>query len=587
MRCVIKGLYCTCFNSISVNDEVEDIGPYLEDTQIDRSDSPIRSGEMKDVSLNDKMEDEASSEDNHALNEENHALNEDDHALKEDDHALKEDDHALKEDDHALNEDDLALNEDENDRTLKEADYALDEDDHAFDAHDDHASNGDDQTSNEDDYEKETLRSETESSLSPDGVKREMDKVLDIFDEEDGVVEMVSDDSDSDEQASLESSTSVISIKQETKMTLSDKTSTEKLHCKKDLVNSPTTSEQGDIDIKDEQDSFDILSLEKHVKESSNLDLESDEDQPVDKHSISIFPKSVKLSDTHNNTETVSGIELDGFQNLKDTGASSGNSKSIDVNCEESSRILHNTETQENTCTDKFAHSNQDAQSDTTKTSDRTENETESVVILDSPSCESEHVDKIPTFISETEEKSHTVNSQTDKECLSENDESDVEIVDEYNVNDPYAEEKDSHDTYSSHYLDYEDTTFSSQNLDREQYSAGDTLEIDDENDPQLNSQDLSQPDEYETEISSTLSSSFDIKAPVSIMKESVKAPSVKLVKPREYKSQKNKSSNNLKGENLDLIEMYVEPDSTLYLEDTTDVSSSGRNEIIVLSDSE
>ena len=544
--------------------------------------------------LNDKMEDEAVNEENHAVNEDNHVLNEDDHALNEDEHSLNEDDHALNEDDLALNEDDLALNEDnhalnEKDRTLKEADYASDEDDHAFDADDDvddHASNGDDQTSNEDDCEKETLRSETESSLSPDGVKREMDKVLDIFDEEDGVVEIISDDSDSDEQASLESSTSVFSIKQETKMNLSDETSTEKLHCKKDLVNSPITSEQGDIDIKDEQGSCEILSLEKHEKESSNIDLSSDEGQPGDKHSISIFPKSVEHSDTHNNTETVSGIELNGFKNLKDTGASSGNSKSGNVNYEESSRILHITETQENTCTDQFAHSNQDAQSDTTKTSDRTENETESVVILDSPSCESEHVDKSPTFISETEEKSHTVNSQTDKECVSENDESDVEIVEEYNVNDPYAEEKDSHDTYSSNYLDYEDT-FSSQNLDREQYSAGDTLEIDDENDPQLNSQDLSQPDEYETEISSTLSSSFDIKAPVSIMKESVKAPSVKLVKPREYKSQKNKSSNNLKGENLDLIEMYVEPDSTLYLEDTTDVSSSGRNEIIVLSDSE
>ena len=179
-------------------------------------------------------------------------------------------------------------------------------------------------------------------------------------------------------------------------------------------------------------------------------------------------------------------------------------------------------------------------------------------------------------------------------EDLTEDSDSDVEIVDEYNPNDeyypedeyntnePYSEEMDSQGTYSSKNLNYDDGDYTENSMDCEEisdYALDSTSTLVDESNLYSNRG-------YEDEITSTLADTVDIKIPRTVTKERFRAPFVTLKKPSDRKPSVNPVRSSSREDNLDVIEMYTEPDSTPYTDDMI-VSSSCQNDIIVLSDSE
>lgn len=166
---------------------------------------------------------------------------------------------------------------------------------------------------------------------------------------------------------------------------------------------------------------------------------------------------------------------------------------------------------------------------------------------------------------------------------------SDVEIVEEYNINgdeyypnEPLPEEENNQDLYfddnSSKNLNYDADNCAENSMKWEE----DSLPMDSTS-KYVNSNE--NDEQYENEISSTLADVVDIKMPSSINQQ-FRSVHVTLKRPVDRKPPAKGACSFSNEENLELIEIYDEPDSTPCVDDTV-VSSSGQNEPIVLSDSE
>ena len=521
-----------------------------------------------------------------------------------------------------------------------------------------------------DEESKTSVRSQTESSLSPEAVKCEMDKVLNIFDDEDDEVNIVSDNSESDEETKI--NLDLCNFTKENTLDIDEKCDVESClkpdHVKDEQTLSESEedsqsilspfNERRKLDInrsvsKSKDDVCEIAAdannkyesvvnsshgksadeaQEKAVTEAntstdkakqnclmeantSGLNICNQKDTAKDIFKTSDLPVNFKqscdklesedyVSDNvdndldeimqqarydHQNLDIESDVNLKGLENVTNGGGAITHLEKFETTADQikslensqTEEFLENTQgtvdqlDQEVICLGKNSTNLTKLNTfepitctSTDYIENRSENKTELEEIQNKTDLESKHVDKLPTIY-----------SQTDKDQLAESDDSDIEIVDEYNVNKPYSE-KDSQDTYSS------------KNLDYEEYYTEDSIDLVEGSDfPQssisaLSDEDRLQPKEYENEITSTLVDIVDIKVPSLVSKENANSSHVKLRKPIEGKNQFCAVSSFKKEENLDLIEMYAEPDSTPYIDDMV-VSSSGQNEVIVLSDSE